>query len=209
MFLSPVRRSRLRRTLQTPAATPASVFFVDICELAITALHDLIRTCYPERLPRHALLLGPAFSVSRDPVFNTLGEYPTISLGNTKRWSRARAFSRKLLPLCALCLLFPQILLPQFSRILNLPTAPEPSPPSELTPDKLDHVVRPNAPTLDRINVTSDDRQVSESGVYHLRGHAVIELSDTILKADEIDYNEETGDAEARGHVYYENFTKN
>ncbi len=210
-------RSRLRRTLQTPAATPASVFFVDIYELAITALHDFIRTCYPERLPRHALLLGPAFSVSRDPAvritcrlaFRTPGEYPTISLGNTKGWSRARAFSRKLLPVWALFLLFPQILLPQFSRILNLPTGPEPSPPSELTPDKLDHVARPNAPALDRINVTADERQVSESGVYHLRGHAVIELSDTILKADEIDYNEETGDAEARGHVYYENFTQN
>ncbi len=124
-------------------------------------------------------------------------------------WCSARAFSRKLLPLCVLYLLCPQISLPQFSRILNLPVAPEPSPPSELTPDKLDHVVRPNAPALDRINVTSDERQVSESGVYHLRGHAVIELSDTILKADEIDYNEETGDAQARGHVYYENFTQN
>jgi LPS-assembly protein len=89
-----------------------------------------------------------------------------------------------------------------------LPQAPEPAPPTELTPDHLDHVVRPDAPAFDRVTVRADS-QTSDNGVYHLRGHAVIELSDSIMKADEIDYNEETGDVEARGHVYYQNFLQN
>jgi LPS-assembly protein len=77
-----------------------------------------------------------------------------------------------------------------------------------LTPDNLDHVVRPDAPALDRVIVRAD-HQASDNGVYHLVGHAVIELSDSIIKADEIDYNEDTGDVEARGHVYYQNFVQN
>jgi LPS-assembly protein len=109
---------------------------------------------------------------------------------------------------CALGLTVPQILLPQFSRILNLPPAPEPSPPSELTPDKLDHIARPNAPALDRIIVTAVT-QTSDNGVRHLIDHAVIELSDSIIKADKIDYNEDTGDIVAEGHVFYQSFVQN
>jgi len=29
-----------------------------------------------------------------------------------------------------------------------------------------------------------------------------------LLRADELDYNTETGDAEARGHVHFEHFTR-
>jgi len=38
---------------------------------------------------------------------------------------------------------------------------------------------------------------------YRYRGNVSIETFDGVLKADEIDYNEETGYAEARGNVYY------
>lgn len=44
--------------------------------------------------------------------------------------------------------------------------------------------------------------QQSEGPLKHLRGEASVETSDAFLKADEIDYNEDTGDAEARGNVY-------
>jgi LPS-assembly protein len=44
--------------------------------------------------------------------------------------------------------------------------------------------------------------------IYHLRGSARIESTDELLKADEIDYDEETGLAEARGHVHVEYFSK-
>ncbi len=118
-------------------------------------------------------------------------------------------FSRKFLLLCGLSIVFPQIVLPQFGRIIGLPKDPEPALPTELNPDRLDRVERRNAPPSDQTIITARDRQESEGGVYHLRGSAVIEQSDKILKADEIDYNEATGDAEARGHVFFQNFTQN
>ncbi len=40
----------------------------------------------------------------------------------------------------------------------------------------------------------------------HLRGQVRIETIDKRLEADEVDYDEESGDAEARGHVRFENF---
>ena len=39
-----------------------------------------------------------------------------------------------------------------------------------------------------------------------LHGGAELETHDQLLRADQIDYNEDTGDAEARGHVYLQNF---
>ncbi len=99
-------------------------------------------------------------------------------------------------------------MLPQFGRIIGLPANPEPAPPSELTPDKPDRAKRLNAPPLDQTFIRAD-KQASENGVYHLRGSVTLSQTDATLKADEIDYNEETGDAEARGHVFYENFTQN
>ena len=42
----------------------------------------------------------------------------------------------------------------------------------------------------------------------HLRGGVHLETSDMLLRADELDYNTETGDAEARGHVHFEHFVR-
>jgi lipopolysaccharide assembly outer membrane protein LptD (OstA) len=47
---------------------------------------------------------------------------------------------------------------------------------------------------------------VSEAGVYHLRGRAVIETTEMILRADEIDYDEAKHYAEARGNVKFDHF---
>jgi len=49
-------------------------------------------------------------------------------------------------------------------------------------------------------------RQEREGSRYRLRGSAEIETSDMRLRADEIDYDQETGVAEARGRVHYVNF---
>ena len=117
-------------------------------------------------------------------------------------------FSRKFLLLCCLSAVFPQIVLPQFRRIIGLPADPEPAPPTELTPDKLDRTKRLNEPPLDQTFISARE-QNSENGVYHLRGNVVLGQTDATLKADEIDYNEETGDAEARGHVFYDNYAQN
>ena len=55
----------------------------------------------------------------------------------------------------------------------------------------------------------ADIQAVTETreGVWRrLRGAARIETSELLLKADEIDYNDESGDAQARGHVYLQHF---
>ena len=46
-----------------------------------------------------------------------------------------------------------------------------------------------------------------KTGHFHLRGSAEVETSEMLLKADEIDYDRKSGDAEARGHVRFEHFT--
>jgi len=48
--------------------------------------------------------------------------------------------------------------------------------------------------------------QMQEGPWYRLRGAAQIETATVLLKADEIDYNRETGDAEARGNVYLRHY---
>ncbi len=48
--------------------------------------------------------------------------------------------------------------------------------------------------------------QLQEGDWYRLRGAAQVETSSLLLKADEIDYNRQTGDAEARGSVYMQHF---
>ncbi len=46
-----------------------------------------------------------------------------------------------------------------------------------------------------------------EGTVRRLRGAALVETTEAVLRADEIDYDEKTGFAEARGNVQYESFT--
>ncbi len=50
-------------------------------------------------------------------------------------------------------------------------------------------------------------QQEREGSRYRLRGRAEIETAEMLLRADEIDYDQETGVAEARGHVHFINFT--
>jgi LPS-assembly protein len=49
--------------------------------------------------------------------------------------------------------------------------------------------------------------QKAEGHVYHGRGHAEIRGTDMIFRADEIDYDEDKAYLEARGHVFYQNFS--
>ncbi len=49
-------------------------------------------------------------------------------------------------------------------------------------------------------------RQELDGAWRRLRGHAVVEVTEMRVSADEIDYSEQTGDLEARGNVHYENF---
>ena len=86
------------------------------------------------------------------------------------------------------------------------PAAVQPSGvPNAANPSQRLKTERPNAPSPGDYLVIADTQQV-EGALYHLRGHVRLETTDKKLEADEIDYNEESGDAEFRGHVRYENF---
>jgi LPS-assembly protein len=81
---------------------------------------------------------------------------------------------------------------------------PSPDVPTALTPDLN---VRPPGPGVVRgwWDVNSDV-QTAEGHVYHLRGRAEIRGTDMVFRADEIDYDEDKGYVEARGHVFYQNY---
>ncbi len=81
-------------------------------------------------------------------------------------------------------------------------------PPPLPKPDFKTRPPRPEAPNLGEYNFTADT-QTKEGNVYHFRGKVVLEGTLMELRADEIDYNDETGDAEARGHVYFRHYERN
>jgi len=66
---------------------------------------------------------------------------------------------------------------------------------------------RPGAPDADHVHIESVT-QDAVGVMRHLRGNVRLETSDMLLRADELDYNTETGDAEARGHVHFEHFVR-
>ncbi|MDX2268051.1 MAG: LPS assembly protein LptD [Bryobacter sp.] len=65
--------------------------------------------------------------------------------------------------------------------------------------------VRENAPPRDKMRVDAV-QQTIEGDWLRLRGKAVVETYEQILEAEEIDYNLETGEAEARGKVHFQHF---
>ena len=73
--------------------------------------------------------------------------------------------------------------------------------------------LRRDVPDPDHYRIHGHQESNGSTDLYKLRGHcpedcAEIETVDFLLKADEIDFNNETQYAEARGNVYYENFAE-
>ena len=75
-------------------------------------------------------------------------------------------------------------------------------------PDFSVRVPRPEAPAKGEYNITADSQE-SDNGVYHLRGHVIVELHNATFKADTVDFDESSGDFTGRGHVYYRNYEQN
>ncbi|HLH45085.1 MAG TPA: LPS assembly protein LptD [Bryobacteraceae bacterium] len=73
--------------------------------------------------------------------------------------------------------------------------------------DQLVRPARPGGPAADEQAVVQANSEEHDGPVIHLRGMVRIETSEMALTADEVDYNQDTGDADVRGHVHYENFT--
>ena len=76
---------------------------------------------------------------------------------------------------------------------------PQPAPPRKV------HQHRDNEPVQGETLYRADYEERAGSVVI-LRGSAEVEKPECILKADEIHYDEDTGLAEARGHVHYTNY---
>src|SRR5262249_25692334 len=88
--------------------------------------------------------------------------------------------------------------------VMNRPAAA----PSPLTPNVSIRAPREGAPGPRDVRVEAVTQE-SEGSIYHGRGSVRLETAEALLKADEVDYNEETGDAEARGNVYFKHFHGN
>ncbi|MGD0014694.1 MAG: LPS assembly protein LptD, partial [Bryobacteraceae bacterium] len=80
-----------------------------------------------------------------------------------------------------------------------------PSGPARPRPPRKYKVQPPNHVPDDELLIRSLG-QIKEGPWYRLRGMAQVETSTVLLRADEIDYNEDTEYAEARGHVYLQHF---
>ncbi len=106
--------------------------------------------------------------------------------------------------LFAAIFLFSSLLTAQINpRNLGLPPERTLAPASGPRPKAA--VIRPNAPRPDEIIVRAVTQEV-EGTLRRLRGKVQLETLEALLSADEMDYNEDTGAAEARGNVRYQNF---
>ncbi|HUE22694.1 MAG TPA: LPS assembly protein LptD [Bryobacteraceae bacterium] len=75
-------------------------------------------------------------------------------------------------------------------------------------PNKHIYKPRPNAPPVGEWDVHAAE-QTTDGKMRHLRGHAEMENVNMLFRADEMDYNEDTGEVQARGNVYFEQFERN
>ena len=85
-------------------------------------------------------------------------------------------------------------------------SAPVPAAPTAQTPNRRVRIIRPGAPEPDRVIVRAV-RQEAAGSKYRLRGRAELETAEALLTADEVDYDEASGMAEARGNVRYKNYS--
>jgi LPS-assembly protein len=74
--------------------------------------------------------------------------------------------------------------------------------PAAPAPARSTAIPHPDPPAPHDVRVSAAVQE-SEGKLYKLRGHAIIETLELYLSADEIDYQEDTGDAEARGNVHF------
>jgi len=89
-----------------------------------------------------------------------------------------------------------------------VPAAHSQLPPALLQPNLRLVPPRPNAPPVGVWNFNADTEE-SDGKVRKLHGHAEIEGNTLLFRADEIEFNDDTGDLHATGSVYYHNFVKN
>ncbi len=113
-------------------------------------------------------------------------------------------------------LVFAQFTSPDFCRAQQQGTTPPvQTPPGQIPqdpppverPDFAVKVPRPDAPVKGDYDMTGIFQE-SQGGITKLRKNVVIELSNATFKADEAEYDENTGIFKAKGNVYYRNYER-
>jgi LPS-assembly protein len=103
------------------------------------------------------------------------------------------------------------LLFPSLNLSAQIFRPPLPSPPQDVQPNPNPNhrtsPARPNKPDLGTYLLEAITQE-KVGRVYHWKGAVRIETTDELLKADEVDYDEETNQAEARGHVHFEHFAR-
>jgi len=74
-------------------------------------------------------------------------------------------------------------------------TLPQPPPPSSIPQDQWD--------------IQATQQEKGEGKLWKLRGNAWAENSHMLIRADQMDWNQDTGEMHASGHVYLKNFERN
>ncbi len=143
---------------------------------------------------------------------NTLRRTRPLIVGNTLPFfCHELSYSityTSVLTLLAVLVLTAGVATPQIPPPSVLVPPPPGAPPSVAQPDLRIHRVRPDAPATGWWD-TYAVSETTEGKVYHLRGHAELQNASMLFRADEIDFNEDTGDVQARGHIYFEQFDRN
>jgi LPS-assembly protein len=92
---------------------------------------------------------------------------------------------------------------PGQSPYFSIPRAADAQVPASARSRKLP--ARPDAVPRSQIAIEAVSQEV-EGSMRRLRGHAKVEVTEMVVWADQIDYNEDNGDVDARGNVHYRNF---
>jgi LPS-assembly protein len=104
------------------------------------------------------------------------------------------------------------LVLPRATAVCQIPPSsvllPPPTAPSAAQPNQHIYKPRPGAPPLGEWIVRAVN-QTTDGPWRHLSGHAELENIVMLFRADELDYNNDTGEVRARGNVYFEQFERN
>src|SRR5690242_3194536 len=168
----------------------------------------------PPRRPAGTALLAaasvPCYGFRLRPFLRTSGGHLSIrpyNLRNIFRQKCHELFDARYYGFVLLAVsLAPHSAVGQIYRPPLIPPPAQTAPPNAANPNLRLRTVRPTAPPVGFVAVEALTQE-ADGPLRHLRGNVRLETQEMLLTADEVDYNQETGDAEARGHVKFEHFT--
>ena len=85
---------------------------------------------------------------------------------------------------------------------------PRPAAPSAAQPNQHIYKPRPDAPPVGEWNLRAVS-QTTDGAWRHAKGHVELENVVMLFRADELDYNDDTGEVRAQGNIYFEQFERN